>query len=140
MGDAKKALDNFNKALDSADEKEIARGISMVRCAAGAMMMMAPRRTARGWTGIDNDTVPTRMAMRGLGARDLAIGMGTLFALSHGGPVRGWVEAGMLSDGADALNGLVAMPNAPKIRSIFWMVASGAAALAGYRISLTIDD
>jgi hypothetical protein len=66
--------------------------------------------------------------------------MGTLFALSHGGPVRGWVEAGMLSDGADALNGLVAMPNAPKVRSIFWMVASGAAALAGYRISLTIDD
>lgn len=140
MSDAKKVMNDINKAIDAADEKEIARTISILRCAAGAMMLMAPRRAARGWTGIDNNTVPTRMAMRGLGARDLAIGMGTLFALSHKGPVRGWVEAGMLSDGADALNSLVAMPNAPKARSIFWMVGSGAAALVGYRISLTIDD
>ena len=140
MADRNKALDNFNKKLDSADEREVARGISIARCAAGAMMMMAPRRMARGWTGIDNDTVPTRMAMRSLGARDLAIGMGTLFALSHRGPVRGWVEAGMLADGADAINSLIALPNAPKARSLFWMIVSAATALTGYRISLTIDD
>lgn len=140
MADAKDALERFNKALDEADEKEIARVISLARCVAGAMMLMAPRRAAKGWSGIDHDEVPTRMAMRSLGARDLAIGMGTLFALSHKGPVRGWVEAGMLSDAADAVNSVVAMPNASKVRSIFWATTSGAAALVGYRISLTIDD
>lgn len=134
------ALDSAAKALDEADPREVARVISLARCGAGTVMMMAPRLAARGWTGIPDESPSTRMAMRSLGVRDVAIGMGTLFALSHDTPVRGWVEAGMLSDTVDSLNGAVTLAHVAKVRSLLWIAMSGLAALVGYRISLTIDE
>jgi hypothetical protein len=36
-----------------------------------------------------------------LGARDLALGLGTVIALDRGKPVRGWLEGSALSDALD---------------------------------------
>ena len=41
------------------------------------------------------------MLARAFGVRDLAIGLGAVIALDRGMPVRGWIEAGVLSDAVD---------------------------------------
>ncbi len=127
------------EAIDRADPRAVARGLAWTRCGLGALAMMAPRRAARGWTGDDSDDPQAAMAMRGLGARDVAIGTGTLFALSHGAPARGWVEAGMLSDASDAVTSFIAMPRISRPRALLATLVSAAAAFVGYRISFTID-
>lgn len=140
MAEAEDLMRKLDDAISSADEHEIARVISWVRCGAGTMMVMAPRRALRAWTGVADAEAPSAMAVRSLGARDLAIGVGTLFAISHETPVRGWVEAGMMSDAADAVNCLVGMPHVSKVRALFFGLTSAAAALVAYRIASTIDD
>jgi hypothetical protein len=49
-----------------------------------------------------------KVLARAFGARDLAIGLGVVIALDRGAPVRGWIEAGALSDGVDTLATLFA--------------------------------
>jgi hypothetical protein len=140
MADAKEIVGKVVNALDEANDRDIAKALSWARCGAGAMLMMAPRRSVRTWTGLEADEPQTRMAARSLGARDLAIGVGTLFAISHGAPVRGWIEAGMLADACDAVGGLISLPNVPKLRDLLFTATSGASAFLGYRISGTIDE
>ncbi len=49
------------------------------------------------------------------GRATLAIGLGTVMAaLRHGGPVRGWVEAGGLADAGDALVTVTSFPALPR--------------------------
>lgn len=85
------------------DQRDIARLLSVGRVAFGAFMVLAPRRAARIWTGETEDSAISAMAVRGLGARDVAIGMGTLVALEEDGDVAGWLQAGIVSDAGDAL-------------------------------------
>lgn len=85
------------------DERDIARFLSLGRVAFGAFMVLAPRRAARLWTGENDESAISAMAVRGLGARDMAIGMGALVALEEDGDVAGWMRAGAISDAGDAL-------------------------------------
>ena len=94
------------------DEKDIARLLSIGRVAFGALMVLAPRRAARLWTGESEESAISAMAVRGLGARDLAIGMGTL---EEDGDVAGWLRAGMVSDAGDALG---VLSNFGKLRGL----------------------
>ena len=80
--------------------------------------MLAPAKSSKLWMGRDVDSVYTRMAGRSLGARDLALGMGLLTGLRRNTPVRGWLEAGMLSDAIDGFNALRGMRRLPKVRSL----------------------
>jgi hypothetical protein len=83
---------------------------------------------------------------RALGARDLALGLGTLAALrARGvspGPARSLVAAGALSDTLDVAISLAAWPELPRVTR--WLVAASAcgAALAGAAGALAIraDD
>jgi hypothetical protein len=66
---------------------------------------------------------------RAFGARDLAIGLGIVIALDRGTPVRGWIEAGMLSDAIDTCASLLAGGSIPA--AIRWpAIAVGAGSTA----------
>jgi hypothetical protein len=41
--------------------------------------------------------------LRMVGARDIALGLGTVIALDRGAPVRGWLEGSALADAADGV-------------------------------------
>lgn len=71
------------------------------RVAFGLAMLVAPERLARSWVGSDGDTLGGRVLTRSLGARDIALGAGTLGALKSGRGVRSWLLAGALADAAD---------------------------------------
>ncbi len=80
--------------------------LAWIRIGIGAALFVAPRLGARIWTGDEDASAVTPIAMRGLGARDAALGMGLLGALDRGTPVRGWLEASALADASDAASTL----------------------------------
>jgi hypothetical protein len=110
----------------------LARGLAGGRIAVGVALVAAPGPATRRWLGSSTAEDPGReVAVRGLGARDVVLGVGTLVALRSGGEVRQaarWLEAGVVADLADAAATAVAEDvDAPKAPALG--VALGAAAL-----------
>jgi hypothetical protein len=79
-----------------------------LRIAVGAACVLFPGLAGRMWIGSDAARRPVKVLARAFGARDLAIGLGAVIALDRGTPVRGWIEAGALSDGIDTVATLLA--------------------------------
>lgn len=110
----------------------LARGLAAGRIAIGAALVALPDASVRRWLGAAAEGDPGRqIAIRGLGARDVVLGVGTLVALREGSDLRRatrWLEAGVVADLADAASTAVAedldVPKAPTVA-----VALGAAAL-----------
>jgi hypothetical protein len=110
----------------------LARGLAAGRVAVGIALVAAPDTATRQWLGDATADDPARqIAVRGLGARDVVLGVGTLVALRSGGDLRRaahWLEAGVVADLADAASTAVTedldTSRAPGI-----VIALGAAAL-----------
>jgi hypothetical protein len=87
------------------DEALSVERLSLGRAAAGVSMITRPRMLP-GALGVDSATAG-RMAWttQMLGAREVALGLGTFAALRRGEPraARLWLLAGVLSDAVDAL-------------------------------------
>ena len=82
------------------DPATIARLAAATRAAIGVALLAAPGPAAKRWLG--DDEPGAQVAVSGLGGRDLAIGLGTLWAL--GGrrrAPRAWLLAGGAADAAD---------------------------------------
>jgi hypothetical protein len=123
-----------------------AMAVAVGRVALGLTALAWPSVPTRSWTGAGDDDLTARVFGRALGARDLALGLGTLAALrdqaANPGPARGWVAAGALSDALDMAVSLVAWPELPRLTR--WLVAAsaGGAALTGAAGALALcpDD
>lgn len=120
--------------------KDIARMLSFARIVIGLSAWVAPRRFARAWTGEEVSGAAGTIAMRGLGARDAALGMGTLFALEAGGPARRWVEAAALADASDAASSLMAWGELSWPRRLLSLTTAGTACYLGVKIADQVDD
>ena len=80
--------------------RTLARAIAAGRVGFGLALLAIPERAAGPWLGPDDAARPgTGVALRGLGARDLALGMGTLTAAD--GALPAWVAASVLGDLGD---------------------------------------
>jgi hypothetical protein len=90
------------------DPRESALLHARARIAVGAAFVLFPRLAGRMWIGPDAARRPVKVLARAFGARDLAIGLGIVIALDRGTPVRGWIEAGALSDAVDTAASLLA--------------------------------
>jgi hypothetical protein len=84
------------------------RAFGIGRVGLGAAAVLAPRLVTRMLLGKGHDAPATRMFARMLGARDIALGLGVVFALNHETPVRGWLEAGSVADSGDFLAAVLA--------------------------------
>ena len=74
-----------------------------------------------------------------LGGRDVALGLGVVIALDCGAPVRGWLEAGALSDGIDLVACLLARDEIPRTALLANVLLAGGAALVGISLSRQLD-
>jgi hypothetical protein len=83
------------------------------RTIVGAAFVLAPRLAGRTWIGRDADPRSVRVFARAFGVRDLALGLGVVLALGRDAPVRGWIEAGVLSDVVDVAATLLARDSIP---------------------------
>ncbi len=94
-----------------------------------------PGLALRAWPGGGAHADPAaRFLARSTGARDLAIGIGTLFALQKDAPVRGWLEAGMLADVGDVAAVLLGIRSLPRKRAVLALAAAGGTVVAGRRL------
>lgn len=77
--------------------------LGITRVVIGAALIASPAGLARG-LGIDAETAG-RVAWLGriAGARELAVGLGTLQAWRRGDRLDGWIAAQAISDGVDAV-------------------------------------
>ena len=124
---------------DEFTDEDVARLLAWGRMLLGVFALVAPRRFERMWVGDAMEGTPSHMATRGLGGRDVAIGIGILKSMEKGGPVRGWLEAGAVADASDALGTLGAWGELPKWKSALFLVVEAGSAYVGMKTAETID-
>jgi hypothetical protein len=90
------------------ESRDVAVGLAGGRIAIGVASLLAPGLVARAMTAPDGDSGGTRLLLRVVGARDLALGIGVLVALDRHAPVQGWLRASAVADGLDAAGALLA--------------------------------
>jgi hypothetical protein len=120
-------------------DEDVARLLAWGRILFGGFALLAPRRFERMWVGDATEGTPSHMATRGLGGRDVAIGVGILKAMEQGGRVRGWLEAGAVADASDALGTLGGWGALPKWKALTLLVLEVGAAYVGMHAAETID-
>jgi hypothetical protein len=95
------------------EARDLALSNARGRMAIGAALVLAPSLAGSMWIGRDAKSRAVKVLARGLGARDLALGLGVAVALDRGKPVRGWLEGAALADGVDLVATLVAGDSIP---------------------------
>jgi hypothetical protein len=125
--------------MDDLTDEELAKLLGWARVSFGIVAFLAPRWAAKVWTGEDITGTAAVMGLRSVGVRDAALGLGLLIALKRESPVRGWLEAGALSDAGDALNTLMSFRGLTKTRSLGGMAVAGASAILGRRLAVALD-
>jgi hypothetical protein len=117
-----------------------ARALASVRVAIGVTAWLRPKLVLRPWVGGTAAEAPNVAVLgRALGARDIALGAGALLAARHGGPVRGWIEAGGLADTGDLIATLLTLHDLPRVTRWAIVATTLGAAAAAAVISPVVD-
>ncbi|HET7483149.1 MAG TPA: hypothetical protein VFK89_09850 [Actinomycetota bacterium] len=125
--------------MDDWSDEDAARLLGWVRILTGLVLFFMPRVATRMWTGESTADRTTDLGLKGMGARDVALGVGLVTALEKGAPVRGWLEGGVLADAGDALGTLVSWRDLPRGRGLLWFAAEAGAAVLGFRLAERLD-
>jgi hypothetical protein len=121
------------------DARTIARLQALGRVVVGAALTLAPDRAGAGWMGPDSRRPATQVAIRGLGARDLAIGLGTAYAAGQGHGAGPWLRAGVLADAADFAATLRARDHLSPLAVAGVGLIAGGSTLVGLWLSRELD-
>jgi hypothetical protein len=121
------------------DARSLARQQALGRVLVGAALTFAPRRAGAGWMGRDSGRPATQVAIRALGARDLAIGLGTAYAAGQGYGARPWLWAGILADAADLAATLRARDSLPALSVGAVGLVAGGSVLTGLWLGAQLD-
>jgi hypothetical protein len=101
----------------------------------GAAVLAAPEQVTSRWLGEESATLPVVGDLaRGLGARDLALGIATLKTLDD--PAGPYIQAACaVADSVDVLATILARDALPRKGVLATVVVAGAAAVAGFYFS-----
>jgi hypothetical protein len=121
------------------DARTLARQHALGRALVGASLTLAPRLAGDGWFGRDSRRPATQVAIRALGARDLAIGLGTAYTAGQGYGVRPWLWAGILADATDFAATLKARDGLPALAVPVVGLVAGGSVLYGLWLSRKLD-
>jgi hypothetical protein len=121
--------------------RKLTAAVALGRLVFGAGLIAAPHRVAAGWLGDDAGRPAAQVAIRGLGARDIALSAGALSALGDASRLRRWVVAAAACDLADVAIAL-ATPGDALPANARWGAAAlgGGTALAGLLLYATLDE
>jgi hypothetical protein len=117
--------------------RDLVKSVAGGRIGAGLAMLVKPELVVRDWIGRrPAEYGGTQMLTRAFGARDLALGAGTLASLSSGGDARDWVIAATFADLTDFVATAIADDIPFRGRAIVFLLAGTAIAVgAGYLLS-----
>ena len=110
------------------------------RLAFGAGLVAIPERIAEPWLGSDVRRPPVKIAVRAVGARDIALAAGTLASLKDGDALRLWLAGAIVSDLCDVVSTLVT-PGSVLPGNARWgtVALGGGSALAGAALLAALD-
>ncbi|HEX3565878.1 MAG TPA: hypothetical protein VHU17_10945 [Acidimicrobiales bacterium] len=126
--------------MEATTLRRAAQAIAWGRVGLGSAALVAPLVVTRPWVGGSADTPSARLLARTLGGRDLALGVGTLRALSRSDEeARPWVALAGVSDAVDALATVLSFPWLP--RRTRWLIlgACVSASLVSIRAATGLD-
>lgn len=122
------------------DPVKIASLFAAGRLAFGVGLIAAPGRIAGGWIGDDAGRPAAKIAVRGLGARDVALSAGALAAREDDARLASWVAAAVVCDLADIGITLATPADALPSNARWGTVAlAGASALLGAVLYRALD-
>ena len=134
----------LTQLTEKIDVDATVRAVGYGRIALGVSYLAAPGVALRLWPGPSrgvtthaNEAILAMMA-RSIGGRDVGLGMGALLAQKHGSPVRGWLEAALLADVADAVAILLAFRHLPRAKAVLMLGAAVGTAAAGRALASAV--
>ena len=110
------------------------------RVAFGLGLLAAPARIGSSWLGPDGERPATHVALRGLGARDIALAAGAAWASARGSAVRPWLVATVGGDLSDIAATLAAGDSLPSRARTGTLLLAGASALACAELAAAVDS
>jgi hypothetical protein len=119
--------------------RSLARLQAVGRLAAGGGLAFAPGLVAGAWVGGAADTRDGQVLAIGLGARDVAIALGTLRALRARRGAAAWLRAGILADAADLAATLRARDSLPPLAVPAVAAIAGGSVLLGTYLQSALD-
>jgi hypothetical protein len=115
------------------DPRDLATQHALGRVGLGVAMVAVPRLIAQPWVGRAGAAPRTQVITAAMGARDVAIGLGTVRALRAGRGARPWLRAAALADTVDLLATLRARRDLPSFGvATVTAMAAGSAALSAW--------
>src|SRR4051794_8767112 len=111
--------------------RDLLTQLSAGRIALGAALVARPEGATSMWVGGDGGRPRGRVLARGPGARDMALGAGTLAAERGGQSTTPWVLGGLLCDATDLLATHAARDRLPRAATPLIYALAGGALLAG---------
>jgi hypothetical protein len=111
------------------DARGIAKQVAYGRIAIGAALLVKPGLLTRAWIGPVSESPGGRVLSVTFGARDLAVGAGTAYALHAGRDARPWLLASAFTDTVDAVATFAARRSLPSpgAQGTIALAAAGAA-------------
>jgi uncharacterized protein DUF4267 len=113
--------------------KTLAGTLALGRMAFGVNYVVRPQEANKSWIGPVARVPATQVIVRSQGARDIALGAGSVRALIRGDQreLRAWVLGQTLADGTDAIATWIGRRKLPKRQAKLAMIVAGASTLAG---------
>ena len=130
------------RIAEKIDVDATVKAVAFGRIGLGLGYTFTPALALRMWPGrtaaTEADGAMLRMMARSTGGRDIGLGLGALFALKHGSPVRGWLEAAMLADLADAVAIAIAFRHLHRTKAVLMLGAALGTAAAGRKLASAV--
>jgi hypothetical protein len=122
------------------DHRQVVRILATLRVGIGAVLLLVPGAAGRRWIGEPAGDARVKAVIRGLGARDMALGLGALRALDRGEPAQAWVQLAAVGDATDAVAALAGARRLGALRTLGTVVSAGAAAAIGFVAAAEVDE
>jgi hypothetical protein len=121
--------------------KKLAAGILTFRVAYGAALLIAPGKVAgKRWLGPGAYQPAATVALRGLGAREVAVHSIALVALTRDAPVRPWLAASIAGDLVDIAAAFVSRDGLPSGSPAATAAVAGGSAALTAAVAASLDS
>lgn len=110
------------------------------RLAIGALLVAKPQGpVGAGWVGEEAQRPATALLFRSVGARDMALALGTLAAQRSGSPLKPWLLGATLADTVDLFATFAAGKAIPKAGKAAIALLAGGAIVQQLAIAKTVE-
>jgi hypothetical protein len=114
-------------------------GYAVGRIAFGLGLIAVPSRIASSWVGTAAERPPTQVAIRGLGARHIALAGAAIVAAARGGAGRPWLIGCIAGDIVDTAATLAAGDAVPDRGRRGTVALAGGSAIAGTALAVAAE-